>query len=71
MKANQQKNCTRPTFQNVEGALRSSVNQSARSSSFSFTSSDAPLYSAYSLGFHSFTLAVVYMTHSIRIAAPT
>ena len=56
MNAAQQKNCTAPTFQNIDGALRSSSIQLALPSS---SSGLASLYSAYSCGFHSFTFSVV------------
>ena len=63
MKATQQKNCTKPTFQNADGALRNSVIQSDLSwlpSPFAAGSGVRfPLYSAYSCGFHSFTFSVV------------
>ncbi len=55
MKAAQQKNCTKPTFQNVDGAFFRRVIQLA----FSSLPSATGLYSLYSFGFHSRTFRVV------------
>ena len=70
--AAQQKNWTRPISQNAAGALTRSVTMPG-SSAFSLLSasdSSMPLYSLYSAGAHSLTFSVVYMTHSMRMAAP-
>ena len=56
MKANQQKNCTKPTVQNAFGAFTKSFSMLV----FSFSSSAVmPWYSAYSAGGISFTFTEV------------